>query len=313
MRYFLKKTAALLVTLLAAAFFTFLAFEVIPSDAALTKLGMDATEEEIETLREEMGLNRSLTVRYTDFLRDALRGDFGESVRYGIPVMELLSDRFEVTISLALLSFVLIVGISVPLGAVAARVKTKAGEGLVAFLTQMLMAVPPFFLGMLMTLLFGIVLRWFVPGAYVPVSEDFFGFLSFMLVPALAVAVPKIGMSVRFLQGSLREQLQADYVRTAKSKGCSRRRIIWRHVLRNALVPVVTFLTMVMAEILAGSIVIEQVFNLSGVGRLLAVSISGRDYPVVRAIVLYTTAVVVLLNYGADLLCRYLDPRIRES
>ncbi len=313
MRYFLKKTAALLVTLLAAAFFTFLAFEVIPSDAALTKLGMDATEEEIETLREEMGLNRSLTVRYTDFLRDVLRGDFGESVRYGIPVMELLSDRFEVTISLALLSFVLIVGISVPLGAVAARVKTKAGEGLVAFLTQMLMAVPPFFLGMLMTLLFGIVLRWFVPGAYVPVSEDFFGFLSFMLVPALAVAVPKIGMSVRFLQGSLREQLQADYVRTAKSKGCSRRRIIWRHVLRNALVPVVTFLTMVMAEILAGSIVIEQVFNLSGVGRLLAVSISGRDYPVVRAIVLYTTAVVVLLNYGADLLCRYLDPRIRES
>lgn len=313
MRYFLKKTAALLVTLLAAAFFTFLAFEVIPSDAALTKLGMDATEEEIETLREEMGLNRSLTVRYTDFLRDALRGDFGESVRYGIPVMELLSDRFEVTISLALLSFVLIVGISVPLGAVAARVKTKTGEGLVAFLTQMLMAVPPFFLGMLMTLLFGIVLRWFVPGAYVPVSEDFLGFLSFMLVPALAVAVPKIGMSVRFLQGSLREQLQADYVRTAKSKGCSRRRIIWRHVLRNALVPVVTFLTMVMAEILAGSIVIEQVFNLSGVGRLLAVSISGRDYPVVRAIVLYTTAVVVLLNYGADMLCRYLDPRIRES
>lgn len=313
MRYFLKKTAALLVTLLAAAFFTFLAFEVIPSDAALTKLGMDATEEEIETLREEMGLNRSLTVRYTDFLRDALRGDFGESVRYGIPVMELLSDRFEVTISLALLSFVLIVGISVPLGAVAARVKTKTGEGLVAFLTQMLMAVPPFFLGMLMTLLFGIVLRCFVPGAYVPVSEDFLGFLSFMLVPALAVAVPKIGMSVRFLQGSLREQLQADYVRTAKSKGCSRRRIIWRHVLRNALVPVVTFLTMVMAEILAGSIVIEQVFNLSGVGRLLAVSISGRDYPVVRAIVLYTTAVVVLLNYGADMLCRYLDPRIRES
>lgn len=313
MRYFLKKTVALLVTLLVAAFFTFLAFEVIPSDAALTKLGMDATEEEIETLREEMGLNRSLTVRYVDFLRDALRGDFGESVRYGIPVLELLSERFEVTISLALLSFVLIVGISVPLGAAAARVKTKTGEGLVAFLTQMMMAVPPFFLGMLMTLLFGIVLRWFVPGAYVPVSEDFVGFFSFMLVPALAVAVPKIGMTVRFLQGSLREQLQADYVRTARSKGCSRRRVIWKHVLRNALVPVVTFLTMVMAEILAGSIVIEQVFNLSGVGRLLAVSISGRDYPVVRAIVLYTTAVVVLLNYGADLLCRYLDPRIRES
>ena len=199
-----------------------------------------------------------------------------------------------------------------PHGIFAARAKTKAGEGAATFLTQLMMAVPPFFLGMLITLLFGIVLRWFAPGAYVPAGEDFFGFLRFMIFPALAVAIPKIGMSVRFLQSSLKEQMQADYVRTAKSKGCDKRRVLWKHVLKNALVPVVTFLTMVMAEILAGSIVIEQVFNLSGVGRLLAVSISGRDYPVVRAIVLYTTAVVVLLNYAADMLCRYLDPRIKE-
>lgn len=312
MRYFLKKTIALLVTLLVAAFLTFLAFEVIPSDAAAAKLSMDATEEEIHALREAMGLNRPLVVRYGDFLLGALRGDFGESTQYGLPVVELLSDRFGVTVGLALLSFVLIVGISVPLGILAARAKTKAGEGVAAFVTQTMMAVPPFFLGMLITLLFGIVLRWFTPGAYVPAGEDFFGFLGFMFFPAIAVAVPKIGMSVRFLQSSLKEQMQADYVRTAKSKGCGKKRVLWKHVLRNALVPVVTFLTMVMAEILAGSIVIEQVFNLSGIGRLLAVSISGRDYPVVRAIVLYTTAIVVLLNYGADLVCRYLDPRIKE-
>lgn len=312
MRYFIKKTAALLVTLLVAAFLTFLAFEVIPSDAAEAALGMDATEEEVEALREQLGLNRPLLVRYGDFLLDAVRGDFGESTQYRMPVMKLLADRFGVTIGLSLLSFILIVGISVPLGIFAARAKTKAGEGAATFLTQLMMAVPPFFLGMLITLLFGIVLRWFAPGAYVSAGEDFFGFLRFMIFPALAVAIPKIGMSVRFLQSSLREQMQADYVRTAKSKGCDKRRVLWKHVLKNALVPVVTFLTMVMAEILAGSIVIEQVFNLSGVGRLLAVSISGRDYPVVRAIVLYTTAVVVLLNYAADMLCRYLDPRIKE-
>lgn len=312
MRYFLKKTIALLVTLLLAAFLTFLAFEVIPSDAAMANLSIDATEEEIDALREAMGLNRPLLVRYGSFLFGALHGDFGESTQYGIPVVELLADRFGVTISLALLSFVLIVGISVPLGIFAARAKTKTGEGIVAFLTQTMMAVPPFFLGMLITLFFGIVLRWFTPGAYVSAGEDFFGFLSFMIFPAIAVAVPKIGMSVRFLQSSLKEQMGADYVRTARSKGCGKRRVLWRHVLRNALVPVVTFLTMVMAEILAGSIVIEQVFNLSGVGRLLAVSISARDFPVVRAIILYTTAVVVILNYGADLICRYLDPRIKE-
>lgn len=312
MKYFLKKTTALAVTLLVAAFLTFLAFEVIPSDAAMTKLGMDATEEEIAALREEMGLNRSLPVRYLDFLWGAVRGDFGESTQYGLPVAELLADRFGVTIGLALLSFVLIVCISVPLGILAVRAKAKTGEGLVAFLTQTMMAVPPFFLGMLITLLFGIVLRWFTPGAYVPAGEDFFGFLGFMIFPAIAVAVPKIGMSVRFLQSSLKEQMGADYVRTARSKGCGSRRVLWRHVLRNALVPVVTFLAMVMAEILAGSIVIEQVFNLSGVGRLLAVAISSRDFPVIRAIVLYTTAVVVILNYGADLVCQYLDPRMKE-
>lgn len=312
MRYFLKKTVALIVTLLVAAFLTFLAFEVIPSDAAMAKLSIDATEEEIDALREAMGLNRSLPVRYGDFLLGAVRGDFGESTQYGLPVTELLAKRFGVTLGLALLSFVLIVGISVPFGIFTARAKTKTGEGLAAFLTQTMMAVPAFFLGMLITLLFGIVLRWFTPGAYVPAGEDFIGFLRFMIFPAIAVAVPKIGMSVRFLQSSLKEQMHSDYVRTARSKGCSKSRVLWRHVLRNALVPVVTFLTMVMAEILAGSIVIEQVFNLSGVGRLLAVSIANRDFPVVRAIVLYTTAVVVLLNYGADLLCRYLDPRIKE-
>ncbi len=312
MRYFMKKTVALMVTLLMAAFLTFLAFEVIPSDAAVAKLSIDATEEEIHALREAMGLNRPLLVRYGKFLLGALSGDFGESSQYGLPVAELLADRFGVTVGLALLSFVLIVGISVPLGMLAARAKTKTGEGIVAFFTQTMMAVPNFFLGMVITLVFGVMLRWFTPGAYVPVGEDFFGFLGFMLFPAIAVAVPKIGMTVRFLQSSLKEQMASDYVRTARSKGCGKRRVLWRHVLRNSLVPVVTFLTMVMAEILAGSIVIEQVFNLSGVGRLLAVSISFRDFPVVRAIVLYTTAVVVILNYGADLICRYLDPRIKE-
>lgn len=311
MRFFFKKTIALFVTLLAAAFLTFLAFEVIPSDAAATKLGMDATKEEVEALREEMGLNRSLPVRYGSFLLGAVRGDFGVSVRYGLPVAELLSERFGVTLGLAGVSFVLIIVVSVPLGILAACAKTRFGEWLAAFVTQTMMAVPSFFLGMLITLLFGIVLRWFTPGGYVPAGEDFAGFLTFMIFPAFAVAVPKIGMTVRFLQSSLKEQLGMDYVRTAKSKGCGRRRILLQHVLRNALVPVVTFFTMVMAEILAGSIVIEQVFNLAGIGRLLVVSISARDYPVVQAIVLYTTAVVVLLNYGADLLCRYLDPRIK--
>ena len=312
MRYWVKKTAALLVTLLVAAFLTFLAFEVIPSDAAMTKLGLDATEEEIQALREQLGLNRPLPLRYLSFLADAVRGDFGNSTQYGRSVGELLGGRLPVTLGLAFYSFFLIVAVSLPLGILSARKHGSHGNGGFALLTQLMMAVPPFFLGMILTLVFGIILKVFTPGAYVPAGEDFFGFLGFMLFPALSVAIPKIGMTVRFLQNSLNEQLTADYVRTAKSKGCNRRRVLWGHVLRNALVPVVTFLSMVMAEILAGSIVIEQVFNLSGVGRLLAVSISHRDYPVVRAIILYATTVVILLNYLADIACRMLDSRIRQ-
>ena len=312
MRYWVKKTAALLVTLLVAAFLTFLAFEVIPSDAAMTKLGLDATEEEIQALREQLGLNRPLPLRYLSFLADAVRGDFGNSTQYGRSVGELLGGRMPVTLGLAFYSFFLIVAVSLPLGILSARKHGSHGNGGFALLTQLMMAVPPFFLGMILTLVFGIIFKVFTPGAYVPAGEDFFGFLGFMFFPALSVAIPKIGMTVRFLQNSLNEQLTADYVRTAKSKGCNRRRVLWGHVLRNALVPVVTFLSMVMAEILAGSIVIEQVFNLSGVGRLLAVSISHRDYPVVRAIILYATTVVILLNYLSDIACRMLDPRIRQ-
>lgn len=312
MRYWLKKTAALLVTLLVAAFLTFLAFEVIPSDAAISKLGLDATEEEVNALREQLGLNRPLMVRYVSFILDALRGDFGNSTQYGRSVGALLGGRLPVTLGLAFYSFFMIVVISLPLGILSARNHGSKGNGLSALLTQLAMAVPAFFLGMIITLVFGIMLKVFTPGAYVPANEDFFGFLGFMFFPALSVAIPKIGMTVRFLQNSLNEQLTADYVRTAKSKGCSRGRVLWGHVLRNALVPVVTFLSMVMAEILAGSVVIEQVFNLAGVGRLLAVSISHRDYPVVRAIILYATTVVIVLNYLADILCRILDPRIRQ-
>lgn len=312
MKNILKKACSLFITLLAAAFLTFLFFDVIPSNAALTKLGMDATKEEISAFQEAMGMNRSLPVRYGSFLKDALTGDFGESIQYRMPVLELLKARFEVTFSIALLAFFLILLFSVPIGVLSAKGKRRFGAGATALFSQLFMAVPPFFLGMLITLFFGVILKWFIPGAYVSVKDNFFQWLSFAVFPAMAIAIPKIGMTVRFLNGEVRKELHADYVRTARSKGLSKGYVLFHHVLLNALVPVITFLAMVMAEILAGSIVVEQVFNLSGVGRLLAVSIANRDYPVVRAIVLYTTAVVVLLNFLADLICRKLDKRIKD-
>ncbi len=173
------------------------------------------------------------------------------------------------------------------------------------------MAVPAFFLGIIITLIFGRILRWFSPGGYVSPGEDFFGYLSYMLFPAISVAIPKIAMTVKFLKTSVLRELKLDYVRTARSKGNTERAILWGHVLKNALIPVITFMGMVVADVLAGSIVVEQVFNLPGVGRLLITAISNRDYPVVEAVVVYIASVVLIVNFIVDLLYQKVDPRVR--
>ena len=164
-----------------------------------------------------------------------------------------------------------------------------------------------------MTFLFGIVFKWFVPGGYVSYRESLSGFLGYLLFPALSIALPKIAMTARFLRNSMLTQMQADYVRTAYSKGCTRKRVMYGHVLRNALMPVVTFLGMIIAEIVAGSIVVEQVFGLPGIGRLLISSINNRDFPVVEILILYITFVVIFVYFLVDILYRVIDPRISEK
>ncbi len=314
LHYFIRKFITLIMTLLLITLLTFAAFTVIPGDAALSRLDMDATEEQVEALREEMGLNDPLPVRYFQWLSSALRGDFGESYQYsGVTVAELLATRLPVTLLLAVMSFLLILIISLPLGILSAMYVGKWLDTLINQLSQIVMAVPAFFLGMLMTYLFGLVLKWFQPGAFIDPFEDFAGCVRYMIFPAIAVALPKIGMVVKFLRNSILSELNQDYVCTARSRGARSFRILCGHVLKNALIPVITFLAMVIAEILAGSIVVEQVFGLPGMGRLLVTSISSRDYPVVQAIVTYITSVVVIINFIVDILYQFVDPRVRTT
>lgn len=310
MKYLIKKGLTLLITLILISVITFTAFQIIPGDSAMAALGMDASEEVLEAYREEMGLNESLPMRYMKWLTNSLTGDFGTSVEYRMPVSALIRDRLPVTVWLAVLSFLFIVVISLPLGILAAKKKNRFSDKIIILLTQVGMAIPSFFLGMIISLLFGIVLKWFIPGKYVNYREDFLGFLQFMIFPAIAIAIPKIAMMVKFLRSSVIRQLNLDYVRTARSKGMNETDILYRHVLKNALIPVITFLAMILAEILAGTILIEQVFNLPGLGRLLLVAISNRDYVVVQAIVLYIATVVVFINFVVDLLYQWIDPRV---
>ncbi len=319
MRYFLKKLATLIMTLFLVSVIAFLAFEIIPGDVVSSILGTEATPEREEQLREELGLNNPPLVRYVDWASGVLQGDFGVSYRYSknmnemMPVAELVGDKLPVTLYLAALSLMMIILVSIPLGVVWAKSSSKFLDATLGVLTQVTMAIPSFFLGLMVTYLFGITLKLFAPGGYISYEKDFAGFLGYLLFPALSIALPKIAMTARFLRNSMLKEMQSDYVRTAYSKGATKKRVMYLHVLRNALIPVITFLGMIIAEIVAGSIVVEQVFGLPGVGKLLISSISTRDFPVVEILLLYIAFVIIFVYFLIDIIYRVVDPRISEK
>lgn len=311
MKYILKKTGTLIITLLIVSFLTFLAFDVIPGDAARSKLGTEATAEQVEALQEEMGLNDPVPVQYARWLGGLVTGDLGESYSYSMPVWELLRDKLPITAALTVMSFLLILLLSVPLGIYTAQREGTWADRILMVLDQVAMSVPGFFWGILITLLFGLILKWFTPGAYVPVSENFGGFLGYLIAPSVAIALPRCAMGVKMLRSSVLAQLEKDYVRTAYARGNGRRRVMYRHVLKNALLPVLTFWGMTIADIVANSIIIEQVFTIPGMGSLLITSISNRDYPVALGIIVLIAFFVIVVNFIVDILYGRIDPRIR--
>ena len=311
MKYIAKKAVAMFVTLLIISALAFLAFEVIPGDPTTKMLGTEWTAERAAALRAELGLDAPLPLRYIRWLGGFFGGDLGVSYSYNTPVRALLHGRLGVTAALSLLAFVMVVVISIPLGL---RLAEKAGgtaDRIASVVGQLLMAIPPFFIGIVFTSVFGLALRLFIAGSFVSIRESFFGFWGYLFFPALAIALPKAAMTVKLLRASILSELDEDYVRTAYSRGNSRRSALRRHVLRNSLMPVITFLAVTLADIVAGSIIIEQVFLIPGLGRLLLLSISNRDFPVVLAIVMIIATLVLFVNFLADVLYQRIDPRIR--
>lgn len=310
MNYYLKKAVSFILTLFFVAIISFLMFQVIPGDAVISKLGTNATPEAIEALRAEYGYDKPVAVRFVKWLGGALTGDFGMSLRYETKtVTELIGDRLPVTLALAGMSVLLIVIVSLPVGLLCAKKPGGAADRISDAAAVTFMAIPSFVQGILVTFLFGIVLGAFVPGGYVEPGESFGRFLGFMFFPALSVAIPKIAMTVRFMKTSVKNELKAEYVKTARAKGNSVTAVMVKHVFKNSLMPVITFIGLLVAEVMAGSIMIEQVFNLPGMGRLLVNSISNRDFNVVQAIVIYIAATVILVNLVVDVLYKLIDPR----
>lgn len=311
MKTLVKRVLLLIATLLLVTILAFVAFSIIPGDPTSSILGVEATQEQIAALRERLGLDLPIWQRYLHWLGGLLTGDLGESYNYGMPVAQLLATCVTHTLTLAVLAFVLIVAIALPLGIIAARYEGGVVDRVLTILNQITMSVPNFVAGILLVYVFGLVLRLFQPGAIVSPQTGWGPYLWYMLFPALAVALPRSAMTVKMLRGSILSELGQDYIRTAYSKGNSKSSALWRHVLRNAMIPVVTFLAMTVADIMAGSIVVEQVFGIPGLGKMLVTSIGNRDYPVVQAIVVLIATVVVVCNFAADLLYRVMDPRLR--
>ena len=311
MKYVAEKFLTLIITLFIVSLLAFLAFQVIPGDPTTKMLGTEATQEAVAALRAELGLDKPVPVRYWNWLTAFLTGDMGTSYSYHMPVGEMLSEKLTITAILTILSFAFTVILSIPLGILAGSVRSKSLDWLITAFDQVVMSIPSFFIGILACFLFGIVFRLFTPGNFVSYTQDWGACIAYLLFPALSIAIPRIAMTVKMLRGAILNELGQDYVRTAQSRGNSRRAILQRHVLQNALIPVITFLAVSAAEIMTGSIIIEQVFTIPGVGRLLLASISNRDFPVVQAIVVILAAWSVVVNFVADLLYQLVDPRIR--
>ena len=306
-----RRLTALMVTLLVASLLIFLLLEILPGDPAAVILGVGAQEDTLRALRAELGRDLPAPVRYRIWLGEVLEGNLGRSYTYDTPVQELLLNRVELSLPLALLAILLSTGIAIPLGVFAAsRHRKVADTGIMGF-AQLGVAVPNFWFAILLILLFSVKLGWFSAGGFAGWDAGWFPALKSLVLPAVALALPQAAILARVTRSSVLETVQEDYIRTARAKGLSRSQALWRHAVRNALIPVVTILGLQLSFLLAGTIIIENVFYLPGVGRLLFQAIAQRDLMVVKNLVLVLAATVVLINFLVDLLYAVLDPRLR--
>ena len=320
MSYFLfKRALTLIATLLATSVIVFAVLEVLPGNAAQVLMGPDADPAAVAAKATELGLDRPALARYADWMRGLLHGDMGLSYAYGTPVTELIAERLTLTVPLAVFAMLLTTVMALLAGVYAAANHNRAGDVGLMTLAQIGIAIPNFWFAMLLILLFSVKLQWFAAGGFDGwyfddgVWAGLWAGLKALILPALALAVVQAAILARFTRSAVLEVLREDFVRTARAKGLSQRATLWGHVLRNAMIPVITVMGLQFAELLAGTIVVENVFYLPGLGRLIFQSIANRDVIVVRNCVLLLAAMVVIVNFVVDVLYAVIDPRVKAS
>jgi peptide/nickel transport system permease protein len=310
-RYVAKRLLGLVLVMWLVATLVFLILRLIPGDPVQIIAGIDVVDPEIlQEMRVELGLDRPLWAQYLDWLANLARGDLGVSIRTRTPVTELVARAFPVTLELALIAFAIGVGISIPAGVLAARKKGKMADAAITSTALVGISLPSFVLALLAILVFSVRLRWLPSTGYVSPTEDLVENLRLMILPAFTLGLVTSGILMRMMRRNLIDQMEEDYVRTARSKGAGENRVFYGHAMRNALIPYVTIAGIEAGILISGSVITETIFAIPGMGRLMIANIYDRDYPVVQGTVFVVAATYVLINFVVDLLYAWLDPRV---
>ncbi len=312
LRYALTRLVSLGASLVVASMVIFFAIEIVPGDPAAYMLGMNATPETVAALRTELGLDAGPVARYLGWVGGMIRGDFGTSYTYRTPVAEMVRDRIWISLPLALYALALSTLIAFPAGVLAASRRGTAADAGVMGATQLGVAVPNFWFAMLLVLVFAVNLRWFSAGGFPGWDEGFWAAMKALTLPAIALALPQASILARVLRSALLDTLGEDFIRTARAKGLTRAQALWRHALRNAMIPVLTIIGLQFSFLLAGAIIIENVFFLPGLGRLVFQAISQRDLIVVESVVMLLVFAVIVVTFAVDLAYAWVDPRLRR-
>jgi peptide/nickel transport system permease protein len=310
-RLIARRAVAFGATVLVVSVLVFTVIRVLPGDPALLIMGTEASPEAAAALRRAMGLDRPIAVQYVEWLGRAVRGDLGRSIQYDVPVGSLILSRLRVTLPLTVLAALFMTLTAVPLGVYAATRHGRVGDYAALVLSQLGIAVPSFWAGLLLILLFAVRLGWVQAGGFDGWQAGLWAGLRALLLPALALGAIQAAILTRTTRSAVLDALRADHVRTARAKGLGEGAVTWKHVLRNALLTIVTIVGLQLGQLMAGSIVLENVFYLPGLGRLALVAIGARDLPVVQGVVLFVAVTIVALNFAVDLVYQVLDPRIR--
>ncbi|TRW95980.1 ABC transporter permease [Paracoccus sp. M683] len=311
LRYVIRRLLVLAISLLVASVLIFSVVEMVPGDPASFMLGTGAQPETVAALRQQMGLDLALPVRYARWIGAALHGDFGQSFTYKTPISGMIMDRMQVSLPLALMALALSTAIAFPVGIYAASRRGRAGDATVMGVTQLGIALPNFWFAMLLVLLFAVRLRWLPAGGFAGWADPLAALKS-LLLPAIALALPQAAILARVLRSALIESQDQDYIRTARAKGLTSGQALRRHAMRNALIPVLTIMGMQFSFLLAGAIIIENVFYLPGLGRMIFQAITQRDLIVVQSAVLVLVFAVILVTFLVDLAYAAVDPRLRR-